>query len=171
MSTLVMDPAPADFETFLARRRRLGHDRHDEMWDGVYRIMPEASLRHQVIQQQLAELLGPLARASGLHATPGFNLGESDDYRVPDGGLHRELRDAVRVDTAALVVEILSPGDETWQKLPFYAAHHVDELLIVDPEKRSVEWLALREGAYVAVDRSALIDLGPADLTQRIDWP
>ncbi len=37
--------------------------------------------------------------------------------------------------TAALVVEIVSPGDKTWEKLPFYAAHSVDESLIVDPRR------------------------------------
>jgi len=30
--------------------------------------------------------------------------------------------------TVALVVEIVSPGDESWQKLPFYAAHSAGEL-------------------------------------------
>jgi Uma2 family endonuclease len=44
--------------------------------------------------------------------------------------------------TAALV-EILSPADETPAKLPFYAAHQVDELLIVDPQSRTVSWCAL----------------------------
>jgi hypothetical protein len=29
------------------------------------------------------------------------------------------------------VIEIVSPGDESWDKLPFYAAHEVDEALIV----------------------------------------
>jgi Uma2 family endonuclease len=56
--------------------------------------------------------------------------------------------------TAALVVEIVSPGDETWEKLPFYAAHHVDEVLIVDPQERSVSWLALERGKYRPIDRS-----------------
>jgi hypothetical protein len=31
----------------------------------------------------------------------------------------------------------------TWQKLSFYAGHHVDEVLIVDLEERAVAWLAL----------------------------
>ncbi len=46
---------------------------------------------HARITQQLAELLGPLARAAGLIPMMGeFNLGESEhDFRVPDGGLHR----------------------------------------------------------------------------------
>jgi len=40
--------------------------------------------------------------------------------------------------TAAAVVEILSPDDESWQKLPFYAEHHVDEVLFVDPAQRTI---------------------------------
>ena len=73
--------------------------------------------------------------------------------------------------TAALVVEILSPGDETWKKLPFYAAHRVDEVLIVDPSARVLHWLALKAGGYEPVERSGLIDLGQAELTRLIDWP
>jgi hypothetical protein len=55
-----------------------------------------------------------------------FNLGEPEDYRVPYGGLFRPGPDEVYVPTAALVVEIISPDDNTWEKLGFYAAHGVD---------------------------------------------
>jgi hypothetical protein len=63
------------------------------------------------------------------------------------------------------------PGDESWQKLPFYAARGVDEVLILDPEKRTVDWLGLEGGEYGPIERSALIDLGPRELFDRIDWP
>lgn len=62
-----------------------------------------------------------------------FNLGEESDYRVPDRGLHRTPPSGTSVATAALVVEIVSPGDETWE-VPFYAAPDVDELLIAEPD-------------------------------------
>jgi Uma2 family endonuclease len=52
-----------------------------------------------------------------------------------------------------------------------YAAHDVEELLIVDPRKRTVQWLALRDGGYEPVERSALIEVGAAELAERIDWP
>lgn len=101
-----------------------------------------------------------------------FNLGESEhDFRVPDGGLHRPGAGGIWHPTAALVVEIVSPDDETWQKLPFYAAHGVDEVLIVDPEERSVHWLGLAGDEYSEVERSGLIELGAAELAERIDWP
>ncbi|MDP2709794.1 MAG: Uma2 family endonuclease [Solirubrobacteraceae bacterium] len=101
-----------------------------------------------------------------------FNLGESEhDYRVPDGGVHRDRPRGVWLPTAALVLEIVSPGDESWEKLPFYAQRGVDEILIVDPSGPSVHWLALDDGTYRPIDRSRLIDLGAADLVERIDWP
>jgi Uma2 family endonuclease len=173
MRTLLPDPPPVPFERLLAERRRTGADLHDEVWEGVYRIMPTASGRHGDVQQQLAELLGPLARARGLHPMIAeFNLGERDDYRVPDGGLHRAWRDRVYYPGAALVLEIVSPDDDTWRKLDFYAAHGVDELLIVDPAERSVRWLALAEGEYRDVQgRSALLDLDARTLRARITWP
>jgi hypothetical protein len=67
-------------------------------------------------------------------------------------------------------VEIVSPGDETWAKLPFYAAHHVDELLIVEPAERTVRFFALSDGEYRPVQRSGLVDLAAEQLAQRIDW-
>jgi len=172
MRTLLPDPPPAEFEALLERRRRSGADLHDEVWEGVVHMTPAPRGRHDDVQQQLAELLGPPARRAGLLPTiGGFNLGEPDDYRVPDGGLRRRRVDAAYYRTAALVVEVVSPGDETWHKLAFYAAHNVDELLIVNPEERTVDWLALREGRYEPTDRSRLVELGPADVAAQIDWP
>jgi Uma2 family endonuclease len=173
MRAVVLDPPTAGLEPVLERRRRSGLDRLDEVWEGVLHMVPAPSGRHARIAQQLAELLGPPARDAGLVPAMGeFNLGESDeDFRVPDGGLHRTLTDAVWHPTAALVVEIVSPGDESWEKLPFYAAHDVDEVLIVDPAKRSVDWLGLKDGEYRPLERSGLLELGAGELSERIDWP
>jgi Uma2 family endonuclease len=172
MRTLVCDPPPADIEAFLERRKRLGQDRRDEVWEGVLHVMPAAGLRHGQIAQKLAEVLGPLARAAGLVAAIEFNLGDSkDDFRVPDGGLLDPSAAGVCLPTAALVIEILSPGDESWEKLPFYAAHRVDELLIIDPDAHEVHWLALTGGRYEPTEHSRLIDLSPTKLARQIDWP
>jgi len=134
---------------------------------------PLPSLEHQLILQQLAELLGPLARGAGLvPLVQEFGLGEPPDYRVPDGGLHRPGGTGVWHPTAALVIEIVSPGDESWEKLPFYAAHKVDEVLIVDPQVHSVSWLGLEDdGEYRPIEHSGLVALGAQGLAEQIDWP
>jgi Uma2 family endonuclease len=173
MPTFVRDPQPAGFEALLEERRRLGQDLLDEVWAGVYHVNPAPHGRHSEVQQQLAELLGPLARGAGLRARVGiFNLGEPDDYRVPDGGIFRLQATEVFFPTAALVLEIVSPDDMTWEKLGFYAAHQVDELLIIDPQERRVHWLGLStSGEYLSTEQSGLIALGPAELAEQIDWP
>jgi Uma2 family endonuclease len=172
MPTLILDPPPHQLEELLEQRRRMGADRHDEVWKGVYHMVPGPGAPHSFVAHQVSVLLDAPARAAGLYVGLEFNVGLSkDDYRVPDLGVHRELRTEKWVPTAAIVVEILSPTDEAWQKLPFYAEHGVDELLFVDPVKRSVTWLALRDGSYDPVEHSALIELSASELAQRIDWP
>jgi hypothetical protein len=155
----------------LTRRRRLGLDTHDEVWDGDLHVNPAAHARHGLVQAQVQRFFGECAPEAELRAIAEFNLGDEADFRVPDAGLLRPAPGRLYHSTAALVLEVVSPGDETWDKLDFYAAHGVDELLIVDPLKRTVEWLGLRDGRYEPIERSALIDLGGAELAERLDWP
>ncbi len=172
MATVVLDHVE-ELEALKERRRVSGLGRLDEVWEGVLHMVPAPNYGHARLTQQLAVVLDEPARDAGLEAAMGeFNLGDSiDDFRVPDGGLHRSGTDGVWLHTAALVVEIVSPGDETWQKLSFYAAHEVDEVLILEPEERAVHWLGLSDGEYHPIEHSALIDLGPAELAGKIDWP
>jgi hypothetical protein len=62
-------------------------------------------------------------------------------------------------------------GRRELAEAPFYAEHHVDEVVLVDPAEHTVSWLALRKGGYEHVQRSGLIDLGPAELAEQLDWP
>ncbi len=172
MRTLVLDPSVAGIDELLERRRRLGQDRHDEVWDGVLHVSPYASGRHADIQIQVATIMRPLAMKVGLWATADFNFGAGpQSFRVPDGGLHRERPLDLYMPTAVLVLEVVSPHDESWEKLPFYAASGVDEVLIVDPRQRTVDWLGLTDGAYEPITHSNLIALGPAELASQLDWP
>ncbi len=173
MRTVVLDPHAPGLEALLESRRVSGLHRLDEVWEGVLHMVPAPSGAHAYIAQQLAVLLDGPARAAGLvPAMHEINLGSSEeDYRVPDGCLHREIPRETWFPTAALAVEIVSPGDESWQKLPFYAAHEVDELLIVDPEERAVHWLGLNGGEYRPIERSGLIDLGQSELAEQINRP
>jgi Uma2 family endonuclease len=172
MRALVLDPPTAGLEALLERRRRFGLDRFDEVWDGVLHMVPAPNHGHASIEAQLIMILGPKARAAGLEIIGQSNLGESaHDYRVPDTALHRPGAGGTWHPTAALVVEIVSPGDESWDKLPFYAAHGVDEALIVDPAERTCDWLALSGGEYTPIERSLLIDLSASELVEQLDWP
>ena len=172
MPTLVRDPQPVEFEALLERRRRLGQDRFDEVWDGVLHMNPAPSGTHARIEAQLLAMLHGPAAAAGLTVVGQFNLGADEhDYRVPDGGLHRDFTDRVFYSTAALVIEIVSPGDETWEKLDFYAARGVEELLIVDPQEQMVSWMGLDAGEYKHLKQSRLIELGADELAARFDWP
>jgi Uma2 family endonuclease len=172
MRTLLGDPPSAEVQALLERRHRLGQDHRDEVWSGVLHMNPPPSYRHERLSSSLHRLLGPYADAAGLELVGIVGIGAKNDHRVGDLTLQRP-QDAKPQwqQTAALVVEIVSPGDETWEKLPFYAAHNVDELLIVDPEQRKTDWLRLAKGSYEPIARSSLIDLGADELAQKIDWP
>lgn len=173
MPTLVLDPLPAAIEELLEQRARLDLDRRDEVWDGVLHVIPPPSYEHELVLTKLVRLLGPVADAAGLELVGGVGVGHGkDEYRVPDLSLHRPTAAQPQWNpTAALAIEIVSPGDKSWDKLPFYTAHHVDELLIVDPAKRTLDWLALEHGEYRPVERSRLVELRPAELAAAIDWP
>lgn len=103
---------------------------------------------HAGADADLMTLLSQRARTAGFLPTAAFTLGGPQDCRVPDGGVHRERSSAVYVDTAAAVVAILGPGDETFAKLPFFEAHGVEES-----------------------GRSDLLDVTAETLTDEIDWP
>jgi Uma2 family endonuclease len=172
MPTLVLDPPPLALEQLLQERTRLDLDRHDEVWEGVLHVIPPASVAHERLISRLHRLLGPYADQAGLELTGAIGIGAGkDNYRVPDLALLRPGFQEQWNSTAALVVEVISPGDETWAKLPFYAAQRVDELLIVDPQSRQVHWQALHGHEYHPIEHSRLIDLGPQSLAEQIDWP
>jgi Uma2 family endonuclease len=144
----------------------------DEVWEGIYHMVLAPSGPHATVEAMLIRLLGPYADSAGLTVSGQCNIGESEhDFRVPDAALHRRPPTGVWNATAALVVEVVSPGDESWEKLSFYAAHRIDEVLIVDPRERTVDWLALDNSEYTEIKRSRLIDVKSRELAEQIDWP
>lgn len=169
--TVVLGPLPPPLEAFIEQRRIDGLDGFDEVWEGEYHMVPASHPSHGIVDQELAVLLDAPAKAAGLVGTGPFNLGTADDYRVPDRGLHRGRPTTTRVPTAAVVVEIVSPEDESRRKFGFYAAHGVDEILIVDPGARIVEWHCRRDDSYLLMPTSALLGITGRDIHARIDWP
>ena len=155
----------------IARRRELGIDLLDEVWDGEYVVAPGPSAAHALVERRLAVLLEPAAGRRGLVGSGPFNLGTETDFRVPDGGFHRSAPQGVYVPSAAIVVEVLSPGDRTYEKFGFYAAHQVDEIVVADVQQRRVECCRRSGDGYRRTARSGLLGLSAAEMTQTIDWP
>lgn len=171
MRTVILGERPPEIEALIESRRRTGANLYDEVWEGEYHMAPAPRRSHGRLDDEAAAALRPLAKRVGLYPTGPFNLGTVDNYRVPDRGLHRDQRDETCVDTAALVVEIASPHDDTWEKLPFYAAHNVDEVVIVDPRTQTLTWLRLVEGEFRRMEHSVLLDVAVDDVAAQIDWP
>ncbi len=171
MRTVVLGERPRELDALIAHRRAMGTDLYDEVWEGDYHMNPAPRKSHAGLDDEIAAVLRPHAKRLGLFPTGIFNLGEPSDFRVPDRGLHRSREDAIWCPTAALVVEILSPDDESWEKLPFFAARGVDEVVVADPSARSIVWMERDGGGYRPVVHSELLGVDVAEIVDAIDWP
>lgn len=172
MRTVILGERPPELEAFLARRRTLGQDRFDEVWEGNYHVAPPGPHPyHGIVDNELGVALNPYARRRGLVGCITFNLGSPEDYRVPDRGYLTEVADGSFLPTAVVVVEILSPDDESFAKLPFYAAHGVLEVLVAHPTERWVRCYDLRQDPPLELDRSHCLDVSMATLEGEIAWP
>jgi Uma2 family endonuclease len=151
-------------EEELARRRRTGIDRYDEMWEGVLHMAPAPALEHQRIVMAFARFLGALCERHGRGVLAlGINVFNEasvvPDYRIPDftfvgeGRQHILARDGVRGGGPDAVIEIRSPEDETYEKLPFFARLGVREVIVVDRDTKNPEIYRLAGSQYVAVAR------------------
>lgn len=134
----------------LDERRRLDQDRLDEVWEGEIHLVPPADFQHNRMATVLTTGLESRARERGLlvtHDTGVWATGEEpESYRVPDVLVVAPERTSARgvenTPGALLIVEIRSPRDETYAKLPFYDRVGVAEFLVVDrPEATLRRWV------------------------------
>lgn len=169
--TVVLGEPPAPLAEWLQHRRELGQDLFDEVWEGEYHVAPAGQRRHGDVDAQLHALLWARARRAGLWPSGPANIGEQRDYRVPDAAFFRHRRPVTFEPTAAIVVEIVSPGDESYAKFGFYFARGVQELLIIDPERWAVECYARGAEGFERADGSELLALTGPELATEIDWP
>ena len=130
----------------IEERRRLGLDQRDEMWGGVLHMVPPASSAHNRMEHRLAVVLDRAAEERRLWVLPQSGVFDPQaagmtSYRVPDLAIARPevVTDRGIEGAASLVVEVLSTGDGAYEKLPFYRAVGVEELLFVDPRSKAFE--------------------------------
>jgi Uma2 family endonuclease len=141
-----------------AFRRQTGADRWDEMWDGVLHMPPMPNRFHQDLQWSmetyLRQIWAPTSQWKVHHeinvAPPG---GWSKNYRVPDLVLLSPQRFAIDRNeyfegAPDVVVEIRSPGDETYEKLDFYARLGVPEVWVIHRDTCVPEIHVLRGKRY-----------------------
>jgi Uma2 family endonuclease len=167
-------------QALLDERRAKGLDKSDEMWEGELHMVPPPSDRHQEVGAELFIVLAPLAKERGLlpryDPTGLFRPGADDDWRVPDQMYARpEHRSERGIEGHAdLVVEILSPHDETYQKLDWYASVGVGEVLVIDPGTRRVELYRNGQGRMERVEPAVIEALGvraeTVDGSLRLTW-
>lgn len=130
----------------LEERRRLGHDRFDEVWEGVLHMVPPPPTVHKRVESNLQDVLKRIVAPRGFEVfhDPGLYdpaVPGQASYRVPDLAVvaseHLTMRGIEGL--AELVVEIISPNDESRDKLPFYARVGVREVWLLDPARKSIE--------------------------------
>lgn len=142
----------------LDARARTGVDRWDEMWEGVLHTPPAPNREHQDMALALGSWLRThwaMPLGNRVHtqinlASPG---GWPNDYRIPD--LLLLTPDRFEIDCneyfeggPTAVIEIRSPGDETSDKMSFYAKLDVPEVWIIDRDTKALELYLLRDGQY-----------------------
>ena len=141
MSMLVLDKWVE--RRLRAQRKAWGGDRYDEVWEGVYVMSPLADNEHQSLIAGLTSAFQQAIADEGIgQVLPGANVSDREkgwkkNYRTPDVVV--VLRGSSAKDCGPFwlgpvdfLVEIISRGDRSRRKLPFYSRLGVRELLMVD---------------------------------------
>lgn len=140
-------------------RRRTGADRWDEMWDGELHMPPVPTIEHQDFAMCLGEWLSAhwKRRQQGNKVHPPINVaspgGWPNNYRIPDlvlvtPGSQGADRGEYYEGPPTVVIEIRSPGDESYEKLGFYARLGVPEVWIIDRDTKTPEVYVLDVDHY-----------------------
>ena len=154
---------PVAIPEVLRFRERPGADRSDEMWEGVLHTTPSPSFQHQSHTSRILNFFVEIwCPRSGGAAVMQINVSTQErwdqDYRIPDVSVM--LPDRVPPGEAMfvrpnVVFEVRSPGDETFARLPFYAAVGVEAVVVVERDTKAVQVFALSGGNFVLAPPSA----------------
>lgn len=159
------------------QRKRLGHDKYDEVWDGVVVVPALPNNEHQRIVQRLSTPFSAVIDwDGGDQVLPGANVSDrekdwKENYRCPDLVVYLAGNPATDEGThwhggPDLAVEIVSPEDDPREKLDFYAKVGTKEVLIVDRHPWALELYQLRRRRFRTAGRSDTSN--PAVLTSGV---
>ena len=164
MTMLVADPFVE--RDLIAERKAKGLDRYDEVWEGMYVIMPSPDNEHQDLVGGLSAVGALAIRWAGLgDALPGCNVSDRDDwlenYREPDfaiflKGTQARNRGTYWLGGPDFGVEIRSPNDRTYEKFDFYAQVGTGELLVICRSPWKLELYRRADGEMRLVGQSTL---------------
>jgi Uma2 family endonuclease len=171
MRTVLLGKRPPEVDELIARRQALGQDLFDEVWEGDYHMAPAPTGRHGRVDYEVAGILRPLAKEAGLRGSGPANIGTPRDYRVPDLSFFADSAPQTYNPTAEIVIEIVSPDDESRKKFDFYFRVGVKEVGIVEPTLRTVEWYVRGDDGLAPEGGSQLLGISAAELVEQIDWP
>jgi Uma2 family endonuclease len=170
MRTVVLGDMPPALSSLIVERQRLGLDTHDEIWEGDYHMAPASTRKHAKSGATIVRLLSDAADRFGLFTTLEFNLGGPKNFRVPDLGFHRTDPIGAWHSTAAIVVEVRSPADESYEKFDFYFEHSVGEILIADIETEVVQWYRRGETGFVKHNMSDILSITAEQVVSKLGW-
>lgn len=141
-----------------AIRKLSGADQWDEMWEGVLHMPPSPNRDHQdlefVLESYLRFYWAPRHQAKVFHQINVAAIGGwPDSYRIPDIVLLLPPRFNIDRNeyfegAPDVVVEIHSPGDEAYEKLPFYCDLGVPEVWIIHRDSREPEIYVRKRNRY-----------------------
>lgn len=150
----------------------MGQDLFDEVWEDDYHFAPVPHARHGLVDFELAGILRPYAAQAGLRGSGPCNIGKPDDYRVPDQAYFTDHTPPHTFNPSAeIVVEIVSPGDESRLKYDFYFRAGVAEVVIVDPQRKTIEWFVRDSSDFRPAERGNLLNISTTELAELINWP
>lgn len=120
-------------------------------------MVPEPTIFHTDFEYELRRALHPIVERLGLRTHQQVAIRDPSkgwkNYRKPDLIVSRPANesDAAVDGPAELVVEVLSPNDESRDKFPFYASRGVREIWLIHPKTRELEVFTLVGGGYEIV--------------------
>lgn len=138
--------------------------RRYELYEGEVYLVPSPSVRHQRVSGKLQALLRQFLLVNGLgevlYAPLDVVFSESTVVQPDLLFISHERRSIIGEQNISgapdLVVEIISPATEERDrgaKLQLYCRYGVRECWLVDPDKRTVEVLALSPEGYQVLGR------------------